>query len=108
MRRVLFICTANHYRSRTAEDLYRSDARYEVLSAGTDVCDNEPGERPVTKELVDWADMIFVMEDYHHEVLTERFPDCRPKIVVLGVPDRFYRGDPELIEILRTRLAQHL
>jgi protein-tyrosine-phosphatase len=34
-QRILFVCTANVDRSRTAEDLYRADPRYEVLSAGT-------------------------------------------------------------------------
>jgi len=32
--RILFVCTANVDRSRTAEDLYRADERYEVRSAG--------------------------------------------------------------------------
>src|SRR6185369_8483788 len=32
-QRILFVCTANVDRSRTAEDLYRADPRYEVLSA---------------------------------------------------------------------------
>ena len=32
--RILFVCTANVDRSRTAEDLYRDDTRYEVRSAG--------------------------------------------------------------------------
>ena len=31
---VLFVCTANRDRSRTAEDLYRADPRYDVRSAG--------------------------------------------------------------------------
>jgi len=31
--RILFVCTANIDRSRTAEDMYREDARYEVRSA---------------------------------------------------------------------------
>ena len=94
MRRILFVCTANQCRSRTAEDLYVQDPRYQVISAGTDVCEAEPDERPVTRELVDWAELIVAMEPYHKRVLIERFPGCESKIVVLNIPDRFCRGDP--------------
>jgi predicted protein tyrosine phosphatase len=108
LRRILFVCTANQCRSRTAEDLYSLDPWYQVLSAGTDVCTAEPEERPVTQELVDWAELIFAMEPYHKKTLMERFPGCESKIVVLHIPDRFYRGDPQLVTILRNRLAEYL
>jgi predicted protein tyrosine phosphatase len=108
VRRILFVCTANRCRSRTAEDLYRSDPRYETASAGTDVCAAEPEERPVTQELVDWADLIVAMETYHENVLVERFPGCRSKIVVLRIPDQYNRGDSQLIATLRERLARYL
>jgi len=105
---LLFVCTANRHRSRTAEDLYRLDPRYEVMSAGTDVDWGDPSERPVTEELVAWADQIFVMAHYHREVLTARFPGCERKITVLDIPDVFLRGDPELIALLHKRLIEHL
>jgi len=107
-KRLLFVCTANQHRSRTAEDLYRSNPLYEVLSGGTDVCPGEPDERPVTRTMVDWADMIFVMEDRHRSVLAERFPGAGQKTIVLGIPDRFCRGDRRLIEMLRKRLSDYL
>ncbi|NWG13961.1 MAG: phosphotyrosine protein phosphatase [Acidobacteria bacterium] len=108
MRRLLFVCTANQHRSRTAEDLYRRDPRYEVRSAGTDVDELEPDEQPVTQELVAWADVIFVMEQYHLNVLEERFPGVAEKIVVLEIPDYFYRGDPELTRLLKERVSPHV
>ena len=106
--RLLFICTANQNRSRTAEDILRRDFRHEVRSAGTDVYDQDPEERPVTSDLVDWADLIFVMEQYHLGVLSERFPGCERKTVVLDIPDIYQRGDPHLSNLLQERLRPHL
>ena len=106
--RLLFVCTANQHRSRTAEDLYSSDPRYQVQSAGTHTYGDNPEERQVTREMVEWADLIFVMEKHHRSALEERFPECRARIVVLNIPDWYYRGDPRLVEILRPRLLECL
>ena len=107
-KKLLFVCTANQHRSRTAEDLYRNDPDYEVVSAGTDVYEEDPDERPVTKALLDWADIVFVMEPYHRETLEERFPGLAKRIVVLEVEDIYYRGDPHLINVLQNRLSMYL
>ncbi len=79
-----------------------------MRSAGTDVYEQEPEEHPVTEELIAWADVIFVMEQYHRDVLEERFPGASEKVVVLDIPDCFYRGDPELIRLLQMRLSSHM
>lgn len=107
-RRILFVCTANQHRSRTAEDLFREDARYEVRSAGTDVSAWEPEERPVTEQLLRWADIVFVMEAYHRQALAERFPGRAREIVVLNIEDRYLRGDPDLVRLLSERLVPYL
>jgi predicted protein tyrosine phosphatase len=105
--RILFICTANVDRSRTAEDLYTGDARYEVRSAGTAPF----ATTPVDRELLQWADRIFVMcerHDRHATQLKLRFPDVRRTIVDLDVEDRWHRGDPELVRRLLKALSPHL
>lgn len=107
-KRILFVCTANQHRSRTAEDLYSSDPRLEVRSAGTDASEEYPDERPLTEEDVSWADIIFVMERYHARCIEERFPGAARKVVVLNIPDIYYRGDPRLVQLLRERLAPYL
>lgn len=107
-RRILFVCTANQHRSRTAEDLYNSDPRFEVRSAGTDASEEYPDERRLTEEDVSWADIIFVMERYHLRFIEERFPAGARKVVLLNIPDVYYRGDPRLVELLRERLAPYL
>jgi predicted protein tyrosine phosphatase len=105
--RILFVCTANVDRSRTAEDLYRRDERYEVQSAGTAPF----ATRPLTRELLVWADRIFVMcerEDRHQTLIKLRFPDVRRPVIDLDVEDRWVRGDPELVRRLLKKLTPHL
>jgi predicted protein tyrosine phosphatase len=104
---ILFICTANVDRSRTAEDLYRDDPRYDVRSAGTAPF----ATTPVTRDLLQWADRVFVMcerEDRHHTHLKLRFPDTSRPIVDLDVEDRWGRGHPELVRRVLKSLRRHL
>jgi predicted protein tyrosine phosphatase len=106
-QRILFICTGNIDRSRTAEDLYRHDRRYEVRSAGTALF----AETPVSRDLLLWADRVFVMcerEDRHRTVLKVRFPEVDVPVVDLDIEDRWRRGDPELVKRLVKKLAPHL
>jgi predicted protein tyrosine phosphatase len=105
--RILFVCTANIDRSRTAEDLYADDPRYEVRSAGTAPF----ATLPLTRDLLLWADRIFVMnerEDSHATLIKMRFPGVDRPIVDLDIEDRWRRGDPELVSRLRKELSSHL
>ena len=105
--RILFVCTANVYRSQTAEDLYRGDERYEVLSAGVAPF----ATVPLTRDLLLWADRVFVMnerEDQHRTLIRIRFPDVDRPLVDLDIEDRWRRGDPELVTLLLRRLRPHL
>jgi predicted protein tyrosine phosphatase len=104
---ILFVCTANVDRSRTAEDLYRDDPRYEVRSAGTAPF----AKTPLTRELLEWADRVFVMcerEDRHHTQIKLRFPSTDRPVVDLDVEDRWARGHPELIRRVLRSLRPHL
>ena len=104
---ILFVCTANRDRSRTAEDLYQRDPRYRVLSAGVAPF----ATVPVTRELLLWANRIFVMnerEDRHHTAIKMRFPGIDRDIIDLNVADRWPRGDPELVALIKKRLEPHL
>ncbi len=105
--RILFVCTANVDRSPTAEALYAEDERFEVRSAGV-----APFARvPLTRELLLWADRVFVMnesEDQHRTLVRIRFPDVDRPIVDLDIRDLWNRGDPELVSILLRRLRPHL
>jgi predicted protein tyrosine phosphatase len=105
---LLFVCTANQHRSRTAEDIFGRDPQFEVRSAGTDVLEDDPDEQPLTRDLLDWADVVFVMEPYHRETIEERFPDLLKRIVVLNIEDVYYRNDPYLMNLLQRRVKDHL
>lgn len=105
--RILFVCTANIDRSRTAEDLYRADERYEVRSAG--VADFATVR--LTRDLLLWADRVFVMnesEDRHRTLIRVKFPDVVRPLADLDIEDRWRRGDPELVALILRRLRSHL
>jgi predicted protein tyrosine phosphatase len=105
--RILFVCTGNVDRSRTAEDLYSRDPRYEVRSAGTAPF----AMTPLTHELLLWADRIFVMcerGDGHGSLIKMRFPEVKRPIVDLDIEDRWPRGDPELVRRILKRTRRHL
>ena len=103
----MFVCTANVDRSRTAEDLYGEDPRYEVRSAGTAPF----ATVPLTRDLLLWADRVFVMserEDAHLTLLKMRFPGVSRPVVDLDILDRWPRGHPELVDRLLRRLGPYL
>jgi predicted protein tyrosine phosphatase len=104
---ILFVCTANVDRSRTAEDLYQADERFEVRSAGLAPF----ATVPLTRDLLLWADRVFVMnerEDQHRTLIRIRFPDVDRPLVDLDIEDRWPRGDPELVSLVLRRLRPHL
>lgn len=82
----------------------RGKKGFEVRSAGT-----WAGARTVvSRELMDWADTIFVMEEHHKEALEQIDRRSDEKIVVLGIDDSYLKSDPELTRILKDRLSKYL
>lgn len=104
--RVLFLCNQNRLRSPTAEAVFRDDPRLDVRSAGVD---REATVR-VTRELLEWADLIFVMEKRQRNIVHKKFRDIhqRKSIICLYIPDRYEFMDPALIRLLRETVAVHL
>jgi predicted protein tyrosine phosphatase len=103
---LLFICSRNKWRSRTAEELYRDFPGYVAKSAGT-----EPGARQrVTEGLLGWADWIFVMEAKHRDYLRDKFPEALAdkRVVCLRIPDDYPFNDPDLIDLLKASLSPHI
>ncbi|MDX0174518.1 protein tyrosine phosphatase [Sinorhizobium meliloti] len=104
--KVLFVCTANRLRSPTAEAVFAGHPGLEVRSGGLDgAC-----PRPLTDELVAWADRLFVMEQRHREKIRKRFRQAlgdKP-IVVLGIPDDYEFMQPELVALLKERVPSFL
>ncbi len=107
MKKILFVYSANKQRSKTAEDFF-SEAypNFDFMSADTNlkICKSE-GINPLTKEILNWADEIFVMENKHRALVNkETNRKYNYKIKVLGIPDRFKYYQKELIDLLETKV----
>jgi predicted protein tyrosine phosphatase len=105
-KRVLFVCTQNRVRSLTAEHLYRGRADLEVRSAGIASCAGVP----LTQELFEWADHVFVFSKGQRQVIRDRYPDAfnTKPVVCLRLPDRFEYKSPKLVTALKKRLGPYL
>jgi predicted protein tyrosine phosphatase len=103
---ILFVCSKNKWRSRTAETIFKDNQNHEVRSAGT----STEARIKINEKLINWADLIFVMEKRHKELLHEKFSQSLTEkdIVILDIEDNYQYMDEELIEILRTSVTAYL
>jgi predicted protein tyrosine phosphatase len=71
---LLFVCSENRLRSPTGEEVF---SKYEGISAigcGT----NTDAETTVSGDLIEWADIVFVMERSHTLILFDFLPGPDP------------------------------
>ena len=127
IKRILFVCTGNACRSPMAQVIFRKlvsndpslkSAGIEVESAGTGVgldsatpeaiaCMAEYGldlnghqPKSIDSHLVQWADLVLVMESRHRDMVLASFPQAEKKIHLLSeyagesgdVPDPYLQG----------------
>ena len=106
MSNLLFICSKNQWRSPTAEGLFKHHPIHQARSAGT----SNKARIKVNEKILNWADVIFVMERKHKEVLRQRFPFAiaDKNIIVLDIEDNYRFADAELITILKNALHDYL
>ena len=102
---ILFVCSMNQWRSPTAEAIFKNSSIHNVRSAGTGTSGN--ARIKISQALIGWADMIFVMEKQHKQIMIERFRIDK-QIIVLDIPDEYKYMDPELIEMIKTSVAPYL
>jgi len=102
LSRLLFVCSGNLDRSPTAERLFQNwMGWWEAKSAGTML---SLARNPLTQELIDWADLVLVMEPMHAESIQAYF-NCNPsKVRVLDIADIYVRDDPELVHELEMKV----
>ena len=102
---VLFVCRQNRKRSATAERIFGKDPSLHVLSAGTGV----DALVRVNQRMLEWADVIFIMDDDQRRDLTRMFPGdpALSRLICLDILDRYDFLDPELVTLLRERTAVH-
>lgn len=105
-KKILFVCTINRMRSKTAQSIYENDTRIEVKSAGT----NKGAETVLSQELLDWADSIIVMEKHHRNTIRKQFPEIysNKKIVCLYIPDEYDYMQPELVISIKSKFEDVL
>lgn len=104
--RVLFLCSLNRWRSPTAEQIFAEHTGLECSSAGL----NKGADNPLTPDLVEWADLIFVMERAHKTKLSSGFQGQLKgkRVICLGIPDKYPYMDPALVQLLRSKVTRFL
>lgn len=104
--KVLFVCDANRLRSPTAEAIFSSHPNLEVKSAGL----SREATVPLSHQLLEWADVIFIMEKKHRNIIHSRFKEIyqRKRIICLDISDEFGFMDPELVQLLEERVTRQL
>ena len=103
MEHVLFLCSQNKLRSPTAEAIFSNIEGFEVRSAGL----NNDAVVPISPELVEWADYIFVMEKSHRNKLQKKYRKYinKQRIICLNIPDEYEFMDEGLIRLLKQRIG---
>ena len=103
---ILFICSKNQWRSPTAETIFKNHPFVNAKSAGT-----SPSARiKLNQKHIAWADLIFVMEKKHRQIIAEKFGDFldAKQIIVLNIPDEYQYMDQELIEEITQKVSVYL
>lgn len=103
---LLFVCSENRLRSPTAEEVFSKYDGINAIGCGT----NADAETVVSGDLIEWANIIFVMEKTHKNKVSKKFKELLKgkKLVCLDIPDNYNRMDPELIRILEARVSKHV
>ena len=97
--KALFVCNNGHNRSMTAARVFGTDFQTRAKGLYT--------EFPVTSQDVQWADLIFVMEQRHKDDLLRKFPEAaRKRVFLLNIPDAYTRDQPELTKLLKRKIAE--
>jgi predicted protein tyrosine phosphatase len=105
-KHILFLCSRNKLRSPTAEAIFSDHPSVEVDSAGL----ADDAEVPLSRDQIEWADLILVMEKIHQTRLNRKFGDCLggKRVVVLNIPDNYEYMEPALIDLLKQRCARYI
>jgi len=100
--KILFVCSRNKWRSRTAETIFKNNGHHDIRSAGTE----RSARIQINQNMINWADLIFVMEETHKKRILKKFEvdNNKQSLEVLDIPDDYEYMDKDLIEILELKL----
>lgn len=104
MIHLLFVCSENRLRSQTAEAVFSEYDGVEAIGCGT----NKDAATPLSGDLIEWADVILVMEQSHRAKVAKKYRSLlkNKRLVCLDIPDRYERMQPELIQLLESRVRR--
>jgi len=104
MKKLLFVCSENRLRSPTAEAVFSEYDGVEAIGAGT----NSDTATPVSGDLIEWADIILVMEKSHRNKVSKKYKEIlkNKKLIVLDIPDNYDCMQPELIQLLKVKVSR--
>lgn len=128
LKQILFVCTGNTCRSPMAAALFEKLAAdfglsVAVKSAGISAMNGAPAathalavlrEREIEfthqslamdVDLIDWADVILTMTDYHRQILIHEYPEAIDKTFVLKA---FARSDEQMDALYKELDQLHL
>lgn len=103
---LLFVCSENRLRSPTAEEVFSQYENVQAIGCGT----NSDSETPLSGDLVEWAEIIFVMEKSHKNKVAKKYKDLlkNKKLACLDIPDNYDRMQPELIRLLENKVPRYV
>ncbi len=102
----LFVCSENRLRSPTAEAVFSKYPGIQAIGAGT----NADAETPVSGDLIEWADVVFVMEKTHQNKVSKRYKELlkHKRLVCLDIPDVYEYTQPDLIKLLEAKVPKYV
>lgn len=94
---ILFVCEGNSTRSPTFEAWFKENRpEYVVRSAGI----RSYSSVVLTRELLFWADAVYVMDLEQEMFVQRKFPEFLKKIIVIGCNDNYPGGSTELTHLI--------
>lgn len=103
-KKVLCVCSAGLLRSPTTALVLAQEYDYNTRAAGIDT---EFALIPVDEVLLNWADEIVCLEQYHADKILGMLEDVQDggqkKIVILDIEDRYKYRDPELVNEIKIK-----
>jgi predicted protein tyrosine phosphatase len=106
MKKLLFVCSENRLRSPTAEAVFSKYDEIEAIGCGT----NSDAETTLSGDLVEWADVVLVMEKSHRNKVSKKFKELLKgkRLVCLDIPDNYDCMQPELIRLLEAKVPKYV
>ena len=100
------MCSENRPRSPTAEQVFSQYDGVAAIGCGT----NSDSDTPLSGDLVEWADVVLVMEKSHKNKVSKKYQELLKgkRLVCLDIPDNYDCMQPELVRLLEARVPRYV